>query len=119
MIPLAAIKQYYGRIDANDIDSVMALFADDACYLRADSTYTGKSGIERFFRLERKIRGRHRVDGIHALDNQVVCRGEFIGVGAKGDERRVRFVDLWFFQDDGLVRLRETYLALGHEHVRE
>ena len=119
MTPLAVVTEYYARIDANDYDWVTALFAEDACYVRADATYTGRAKIDRFFRDERKIRGSHDIKDIHAVGNEVVCKGEFNGVGARGDERSVRFVDLWYFQADGQVRLRETYLALGHEYVRE
>ena len=117
MTRLSRIREYYSRIDKNDVDWVMQLFADDATYVRADSRYEGKQRIEYFFREDRKIRGIHRMDHSWAVNDEVIARGEFTGVGESGDARRIRFVDLWFFNARGLVKLRETYLALGHDYV--
>ncbi len=119
MTPLGLIREYYGRIDANDIDWVMRLFADDASYARADSEYSGKTKIDRFFREKRKIAGEHRIDDIYSMQNVVISRGRFSGTGASGDDRQVDFVDFWYFRDDGLVRRRETFLALGQAYIKE
>ena len=90
MTPLATIAEYYGRIDRDDVAWVMSLFAEDAVYVRADSRYKGKPRIDRFFRSERKIKGRHEIDRIDAVGNRVFAGGEFIGEGAAGDDRRKR-----------------------------
>jgi hypothetical protein len=119
MTPYSLISEYYGRIDADDIDWVMQLFAEESCYMRADAEYKGKAEIENFFRNTRKIRGVHEVADIHRLKNKSITRREFIGTGVAGDERRVKFVDFWFFQNSGKVELRETYLAVGNEIVRD
>jgi ketosteroid isomerase-like protein len=116
--PLEIIKEYYPHIDAGDIDWVLALFSEQAVYMRADSEYSGMNEIEHFFKNERKITGLHKITDIHQHNNQVVVRGEFIGKGAKGDERRVGFSDFWLFHEDGLVERRETYLATGHKYVK-
>ena len=119
MTPLATIKEYYQRIDANDTDWVVDLFADDAVYARANSRFEGKHSIENFFRNGRKIRGTHGIENACAVDNRVFAKGEFVGVGDAGDDRRVRFLDVWYFEPGGKVTLRETYLALGHEYVKD
>lgn len=118
MTPHAIVDEYYRRIDSNDLDWVVNLFSEDATYVRADSRLQGKTEIDRFFRTQRRISGKHVIDSIVAVRGQVFCKGEFIGKGATGDRRRVRFFDVWHFHSDGKVRLRETYLALGHEYVK-
>ncbi|GAA0334429.1 hypothetical protein GCM10009087_50910 [Sphingomonas oligophenolica] len=111
--------EYYHRIDALDIDWVMALFCDDACYRRAGAVYDGKAAIERFFREERKINGSHDIATIVDDGDQrlVVICGRFTGEGEAGDRRAVEFADFWTFDDAAKVRLRRGYLAVGHELV--
>ena len=62
------IREYYGRIDRADTTWVIALFATDAVYQRAETTYLGSSEIKRFFTEERKITGVHTVDEIFMSD---------------------------------------------------
>lgn len=113
------IRQYYEHIDRNDIDWVMSLFDKAAVYRRADSCFEGYHAIDRFFRVDRLIRGTHRLDSIWSFDDKVICTGAFHGQGKTGDHRSVRFSDFWFFNADGLIRERETFLALGHQYVKE
>jgi ketosteroid isomerase-like protein len=118
---LQKIRQYYERIDANDVEWVVALFADDAVYERAGSHYRGIPAIREFFAVHRKIRGVHRVEKIWPVGDAgvVVVIGHFEGVGANGDPRSVGFSDFWHFNDDGQVSKRQSYLSLGHEYVRQ
>lgn len=113
------VSAYYPRIDDVDTDWVLALFADDAVYYRADAIYAGRSAIARFFCEERKIRGRHTIERmwVDPGSASVVAVGQFDGQGASGDTRSVRFADVWQFNAAGLVTQRQTYLALGHEYV--
>jgi ketosteroid isomerase-like protein len=117
--PLATIKAYYGWIDAQEIDRVLELFRDDALYKRAGSTMDGADALQKFFVSERKIRGRHAIENMWAVGNTVISKGRFFGVGAMGDARDVEFMDVWTFDDTGLVEKRETFLAHGYEIVRE
>lgn len=118
MNPGAIVDEYYRRIDSNDLDWVVSLFSEHATYVRADSRLQGKAEIDRFFRTRRRISGKHVIESIVAVRDQVFCKGEFIGRGETGDRRQVRFFDVWHFHPSGKVRLRETYLALGHEYVK-
>nr|WP_298728968.1 nuclear transport factor 2 family protein [uncultured Steroidobacter sp.] len=113
------ITDYYPRIDRLDTDWVIALFSEDAIYFRADATYSGRTAIARFFREQRKIRGRHTVDRMWTDHSSasVVAVGRFDGEGESGDSRCVRFADVWQFNEAGLVTQRQTFLALGHEYV--
>lgn len=115
------IAAYYTRIDAVDIDWVVGLFAADAAYQRADARYEGIAAIDRFFRVERQIRGTHLIDRLvsDAATRTVFATGVFEGRGASGDARRAGFADIWQFNEDGKVTERETYLALGHAYVEK
>jgi hypothetical protein len=44
----SVVEKYYQQIDANDLDSVLMLFAADACYERADAVFADKAAIEIF-----------------------------------------------------------------------
>ena len=114
------IEAYYPRIDSSDIDWVVALFADDAVYERADAKYSNKQEIEEFFSKERQIRGRHVIEDLWPDEEakQVVAIGRFEGVGAEGDPRSVGFADVWQFNDQQRVTKRRTFLALGNDYVR-
>ena len=111
------IQEYYRRIDAVDTDWVLALFAPDAVYQRADATYEGIDALTRFFGKDRQIRGAHVIQHMWTDEDSLVAIGEFTGRGAAGDARQVRFADMWAFNADGLVKRRQTYLAIGHAYV--
>jgi ketosteroid isomerase-like protein len=113
------IAEYYPHIDRVDTDWVLALFAPDAVYDRADRTYAGIEAIGRFFREERQIRGEHRVERLWAdpATRSVFVTGRFEGHGAAGDARSVGFADVWEFDAAGRVKHRQSYLSLGHAYV--
>ncbi len=111
------IRAYYSDIDGRDYDQVMALFADNARYRRADSCYDGKPALDDFFRHQRKIHGTHTLETLIEDGALIVAIGRFEGVGDKGDARAVNFTDVWTFGSDDKVVLRRTYLAFGHEYV--
>ena len=113
------IRTYYERIDANDTDWVLKLFAPDAVYERADAVYAGHEELRQFFCERRQIRGTHAVEAIWSVDgdSKAIAVGRFSGRGAAGDARDVEFVDIWYFADDASVTRRRTFLALGNRYV--
>lgn len=113
-----AIQNYYALSDAQDIDALLSLFAEDAVYDRAGARYVGLGAISAFFREERKIHGKHTIETIYSLGSHVIALGIFEGVGEAGDPRRVGFADFWEFDEIDRVRRRRTFLATGHEIVR-
>ena len=113
------VQEYYPRVDAEDVEWVIALFADDAVYHRADSSYVGKRAISSFYRGERKILGRHTLENIATDDDKVLVNGVFCGEGHDGSLKKVGFADVWQFDATGLVTHRQTYLAIGSGYVRE
>jgi ketosteroid isomerase-like protein len=114
----AAIEKYYRQIDAQDVDSLMGLFAEDAIYFRCESELRGRSEILRFFSEERKIRGVHHIETLLSLGDRVVAIGRFEGKGAVGDARSVGFVDVWEFNEAGRIRRRRTFLATGSQFIK-
>lgn len=114
---LDRIKHYYRQIDLNALHEIEGLFAETAVYRRADRTYDGKSRIMRFFREERRIRGRHVIESIWEVPDHIVAVGVFDGVGEKGDPRTVGFTDVWTLGTCNKVTERRTYLATGHAIV--
>ena len=115
----AIVTDYYSRVDSEDVDWVLALFAEDAVYDRADARYVGKDAITRFYRGERKILGAHRLETVTATERTVMVNGVFAGVGHDGSAKCVGFADVWEFADTGLIANRKTYLALGSGYVKE
>ncbi|MFE0013742.1 nuclear transport factor 2 family protein [Mesorhizobium sp. NPDC059054] len=113
------IVRYYQDVDRQDIDAVMALFAEEAIYVRADARYVGRAEIEHFYRNLRMIRGVHTLDRTCPQESakRVFVTGQFEGQGANQTSRLVRFTDVWEFDDQDKVLRRETYLALGHTYV--
>ncbi|MES2059321.1 MAG: nuclear transport factor 2 family protein [Pseudomonadota bacterium] len=113
------IVEYYPHIDRVETDWVLALFAPEAIYERADIVYDGIAAIDRFFRQERQIRGAHIIDRLWSDDDSgtVFVTGRFEGQGVGGDAREVKFADIWQFNGSGKVVRRQTYLGLGHAYV--
>lgn len=119
MTPLALVRDYYRRIDEQNIRAVLALFRPDAIYERAGTRLIGAAALEHFFGEARRIRGRHEISRIWAIDDAVIATGLFRGVSGSGEPREVNFTDLWFFADDGLVTRRQTFLDHGYELIQD
>ncbi len=113
------IREYYSRIDAGDVKWVLALFAKDGDYFRADAKYIGHDAIAEFYETGRKIQGEHSLENVLNHNNLVAVNGEFKGVGGDGSPKKIGFSDFWTFNDKGLVSLRKTYLAQGSDYVKE
>jgi ketosteroid isomerase-like protein len=113
------VVDYYPRIDRVETDWVLALFAPEAVYERADMTYQGLPAIDKFFRYDRQIRGTHIIEQLWSDEHSatVFVTGRFEGQGANGDARGVKFADIWHFNGSGQVVRRQTYLGLGHAYV--
>lgn len=116
---LNTIKDYYPKVDAGNTDWVIALFAEDGDYHRADVSYMGKKEISDFYQNARKIKGKHTLESIFAEGNTVAVSGVFEGVGADNSPKKIRFADFWTFNQEGLVCERKTYLASGSDYVRD
>lgn len=118
---VSTVEEYYSRIDQSDVAWVVSRFSPDAVYERADVSYHGIGEISRFFSEQRLIRGVHRIDALvtNPEDDLVIAMGRFTGTGHQGEPKDVGFADVWHFDAEGLVKKRQTFLALGNAYVRE
>ncbi|MFE3741850.1 nuclear transport factor 2 family protein [Streptomyces sp. NPDC059134] len=107
----ALARTYYAKVDAGDVDGLLALFAEDAVYRRPGyEPMWGKPYLESFYRGERVIaEGRHEVVTVTTQSPRVAVTGTFSGV-LKDDSRvHLGFADLFTAGADGLFTHRETY----------
>ena len=109
------VKQYYKRIDADDLDWVVSFFSPDACYDRASAEFRGIGAIEAFFRYDRGLSGTHYLSTIWSVQNSVFAEGTFIGKNRYSDPVEVEYTDHWIIQDDMKVHYRRTELFRGAE----
>ena len=116
---LSTVQDYYPKVDAGEVDWVLRLFAEDGIYQRADACYEGIREITDFYENARKITGKHAVEEIFAQGHEVVVNGVFEGFGADGAAKKIAFADFWTFNEQGLVALRKTFLAIGADYVKD
>ncbi|MDL4818700.1 nuclear transport factor 2 family protein [Actinomadura opuntiae] len=104
------VREYYRLVDAEDVDGLLDLFADDAVYDRPGyPTMRGRSDLARFYGGERVIAGgRHTLDRVVASTPQIAVTGSFEGVLKDGSETRVRFADFFVLDGPRIVQ-RDTY----------
>jgi len=106
----AVVERYYESVDDNDVDSLVALFADNAVYERPGyEPLRGRDAIERFYRADRVIAsGRHTLHNVIAAGDEIAVEGSFAGVLRDGTSVEVRFAD-FFRLRDGRFQQRHTY----------
>jgi ketosteroid isomerase-like protein len=106
-----AVEDYYAHIDAQDLASVIHLFADDAVYCRPGyEPLVGTTSIEAFYRHTRVIQGgEHQIEVLVQEGRDVAVRGVFRGRLRNGTEVDVRFADFWCFNRECRVARRDTY----------
>ncbi|WP_158057701.1 nuclear transport factor 2 family protein [Halorussus halophilus] len=107
---LAAVRDYYDAVDAEDYDTVLSLFADDVTYERpGQSTLSGIEQFREFYLDTRSLTdGRHEIDQLLADGDTVAVRGQFIGK-QDGEEVTFGFADFHQFDEDGRIVKRWTY----------
>ena len=108
-----AVKQYYFALDQNDLEGVFRLFSKDIDYNRCGFRIKGMEAFKAFFLNERTMRGKHTVKTMIAEENTVASRGTFRGKNAAGEEVYLQFAEFYFFDEEGLIFERSSYLAMG------
>lgn len=106
----ALVQRYYDLVDVNDVDGLVALFADDAVYERPGyEPLRGKEAIEAFYRGGRVIeRGQHTLTNFVVGGGDVAVEGGFSGVLRDGRSVEVRFADFFRIADRQFLE-RHTY----------
>ncbi|WP_240487310.1 nuclear transport factor 2 family protein [Actinomadura flavalba] len=108
--PAELARRYYARVDAQDLDGLLALFHDAVRYERQGTpAIEGLDALRTFYESERIIaEGRHRLDQVlGGEDGWIAVRGRFEGRLHSGEQVALRFTD-WLHFTDGLIDHRET-----------
>ena len=106
-----AVRTYYQLVDANDVDGVVAMFAEDAVYNRPGyDPLIGRRQIERFFRDQRVIeRGRHTVTEVVVSGSVVAVHGACSATLKSGRDLDLRFADFFVANASGAFQKRDTF----------
>ncbi|SER23777.1 nuclear transport factor 2 family protein [Actinokineospora terrae] len=107
----ALARAVYDRVDADDVEGLLALFTEDCVYTRPGyQPWVGHAGLATFYREVRSIRsGAHTLTAVLATGRDVAVHGEFHGLLRTGDEVHLRFAEFLELAADGRVARRITY----------
>jgi ketosteroid isomerase-like protein len=109
--PTAAVRSYYRRVDADDVDGLLALFAEDAVYRRPGyQPFHGRAALAEFYRGDRAIaHGTHAIRTIIEQGARVAVTGSFLGCLKDGSEVRCEFADFFRLDAEGRFSARKTF----------
>lgn len=109
----ARTRHYYERVDASDLEGVLAWFADDAVYHRPGyPPMAGRAALADFYGGERVIvSGAHDVAEILVEADRVAVRGVFAGTLKDGTSVEVGFADFIRYDAHARAVERRTYFA--------
>ncbi|WP_255167900.1 nuclear transport factor 2 family protein [Natrononativus amylolyticus] len=108
--PEAVVREYYDRVDREDVEGLLELFADDVRYDRpGQAAIEGIEALRAFYERDRPLEdGSHEVVHVLVDGRHVAVRGRFSGVQG-GDRVAFGFADHHEFDADGLIANRWTY----------
>jgi ketosteroid isomerase-like protein len=104
------VQRYYSLIDAGRVDEMLALFDEEATYVRGGTPpMRGKAELTEFYQRRRIIEnGLHEIFSIVSQGEWVAVRGRFAGTLKSGEAVDVQFADFHRI-DGGCIRERFTY----------
>jgi steroid Delta-isomerase len=107
----AAVRDFYARIDADDIAGMLNLLSSDVIYRRPGyPDMTSRDSVERFYREERTIsQGRHQLTRIVAGERDIAVHGSFSGTLRDGRAAEHRFAEFFTVTPDGRISGRDTF----------
>lgn len=111
---LARTRHYYERVDAGDVDDVLAWFAEDAVYHRPGyAPMSGRAALAEFYGGERVIAsGAHTLDDVLVDGDRVAVRGRFEGALRDGSRASVGFADFITYDGDGRAVERRSFFEV-------
>ncbi len=106
-----AVRHYYARVDAGDVEGVLDCFADDAIYHRPGyAPMVGREALATFYGGERVIAdGEHVLDAVLVDGSGVAVRGRFVGTLKDGSAATVGFSDFWTLDEEHRASTRHSY----------
>lgn len=109
----AVVRAYYDAVDADDVETLIGLFAADATYGRPGyEPFVGHEALRAFYTGDRVIAsGTHTLDAVvvDATGEQVAVHGRFEGTLKDGSAAAVRFADFYVLDEAGLFARRTTF----------
>lgn len=104
------VRSYYESIDAEEYESVFALFDDDILYERpGQDDIEGMDALRDFYLDGRPLtEGTHEVHSLTSEGDTVSVRGTFSGL-QDGARVTFGFADFFVFTDAGTIGSRYTY----------
>jgi len=108
---ISKTKKYYKYVDEEKIEEMLNLFSLNILYFRCDKEIKGIENLRKFYKEVRKIKGKHKIKSIISENNIVTVRGIFEGKGSQGNEIKLSFADFFYFDNQGKINKRFTYLA--------
>ncbi|MFC3958010.1 nuclear transport factor 2 family protein [Halovivax cerinus] len=108
--PRKTLRRYYDRVDANDVDGLLSLFAADIRYERpGQGVIEGRDELRTFYERDRPLEdGSHEIYEILVDGSSASVRGTFSG-RLDGDPVSFGFADHHRFDADGLITARYTF----------
>lgn len=109
----AAVRAYYQAVDADDIETLIGLFATEATYERPGyEPFVGHEALRAFYTGDRVIEsGAHTLDAVvvNATGEQVAVHGRFEGTLKDGSAAAVRFADFYVLDAEARFAQRTTF----------
>lgn len=107
----AAVRSYYQAVDADDVDTLIGLFAEEATYERPGyEPFVGHDALRAFYTGDRVIAsGAHTVDALLVDGDQVAVHGRFEGTLKDGSASAVRFADFYVLDEQARFTRRTTF----------
>ena len=109
----AVVRAYYAAVDADDVETLIGLFAADATYERPGyEPFVGHEALRAFYTGDRVIAsGKHTLDAVvvDATGEQVAVHGRFEGTLKDGSAASVGFADFWVLDETGRALTRRTF----------
>lgn len=105
------VHKFYRLVDTDEIETLAALFTEDAVYRRPGyEPRVGPEGLLQFYGQERAIRqGVHTVRDVVESAGQVAVFGTFEGLLKTGARIELNFADHFRLSPDGRIAGRNTY----------
>lgn len=107
------VLEYYKLVDSKELEEMFKLFSNDVIYVRGEEEINGMDSLKDFYLKDRKLNGNHALKEIEELNKKVIVKGTFKGTNHKNDNLDLNFADFFYFNSEGLIFRRETYLANG------
>ena len=109
------VENYYRFADAQDFDSLCALFDDKVLYQRCERLIRGVEELRKFYKDERKLTGRHTLESLFEDGDKIIVKGTYEGKKHSGEPVHLSFIDYFISDQKGKIIQRQTYLAQGYQ----